>query len=56
MPVMTLNLALFFVFDFALLNLSAWNGHNARRQLLELIKRSFFTLCFALWHSARYAP
>jgi hypothetical protein len=47
---MTLNLPLLFVFDFALLNFSARNGHNARRQLFEFFKRRFFALWFRLWH------
>src|ERR1700724_2128899 len=43
MPMVILMLLLsVFPFDFALLNLDFRDGHNARRQSLELFKRSFF--------------
>jgi hypothetical protein len=41
MPMMALNLSLGFVFDFPLLNLSARDRNNARRQLFESLEWCF---------------
>lgn len=51
MPMLTLNLALRLVFDFALLNLSARDRYNSRRQSFEFLEWRFFALVLLLWHS-----
>ena len=55
MSMMRLNLALLFVFDFALLNFCARDGHNFLGQFFETLKRRFFWPWVGFWHSRQYA-
>jgi hypothetical protein len=55
MPVVTLNLPLFFVLNFPLFNLRARHRDNARCQPFEFFKWTFSTLRMLRCHLTRYA-
>jgi hypothetical protein len=51
MPMVALNLALFFVFDFPLLNLGVRDRNHPRCKALESLERRF---CWLLRHNAEF--